>query len=81
VYINDTETAENDGNYPWVFDGDAGVLTFISTNQLPAGSTVKITFWRYEGRFGFPDAPTFLLDGGRPNTDFSKVGGFDSCRI
>lgn len=55
LYI-DTGTGErsvgpNDIDYPWLFDNDAGYITFLK--PLPVSTVVKITFWRYEGVFGF----------------------------
>jgi hypothetical protein len=41
---------QNSTEYPWVFDADAGYVTF--GNSLPASTTVWISFWRYEGEFG-----------------------------
>lgn len=74
VYINDEEIPANHNSYPWVIDFDAGVLTFL--NQLSSPVIVKISFWRYEGRFGFQvvasNAQKFIFDGGVPNTDFSS---------
>jgi len=41
----------SDATYPWNLDQDAGIITFIN-GALPAGSTLTINFWRYEGTFG-----------------------------
>ena len=54
--------AGNDAVYPWILDIDAGVLTFNITGAFVpangsgtagAGNGPCITFWRYEGIFGF----------------------------
>jgi len=45
-----TEIYSNNSTYPWVFDGDAGVLLFTGGNKFPG--LPSINFWRYEGTFG-----------------------------
>ena len=45
-----TEIYSNNATYPWVFDGDGGVLLFTGGNKLPG--LPSINFWRYEGTFG-----------------------------
>lgn len=54
-----TVIASNDATNPWVFDPDAGVLTFINTttNYKLANAPPSITFWRYEGQLGFSIPP------------------------
>jgi hypothetical protein len=63
--------------YPWIIDVDSGILTFIT--GLPPNYYVAITFWRYEGRFGFQsviaDAPKLIFDGGVPSTNFNENVG------
>ena len=39
-----------DMNNPWIFDGDAGYITFLGSNQYSINPT--FTFWRYEGSLG-----------------------------
>jgi len=54
-----TVIASNDSTNPWVFDPDAGVVTFTSTvaNYKLANAPPSITFWRYEGQLGFSIPP------------------------
>jgi hypothetical protein len=81
VYINngsgDEQVISDDSTRPWIFDADSGILTFF--NGISKTSTVKITFWRYEGRFGFQsviaDAPKLIFDGGVPSTNFNENVG------
>jgi hypothetical protein len=53
---NGVVVASNDTTDPWVFDPDSGVITFTSTasNYYFTQGPPIITFWRYEGTFGFP---------------------------
>jgi len=55
-----TVIASNDATNPWVFDPDAGVLTFTSTvtNYKLTNAPPSITFWRYEGQLGFSIPPS-----------------------
>jgi len=54
---NGSVISSSDPTHPWVYDIDAGYLTFFHTvgwtepSQLPT-----ITFWRYEGTFGLSGA-------------------------
>jgi hypothetical protein len=53
---NGVVVASNDTTDPWVLDPDSGVITFTSTSSsyyFTEGPPI-ITFWRYEGAFGFP---------------------------
>ena len=50
---NNTEMQPIDKNYPWIYDGTSGYLTFFQSllNYTPTGTTAipVISFWRYEG--------------------------------
>ena len=52
----------NDTVNPWVLDNDSGIITFTSTaaNYTFTTGPPSVTFWRYEGIFGFPS--TFSVD-------------------
>ena len=49
--LNIPNLQPTDDTYPWNLDQDAGILTFYGT-PIPAGASVTINFWRYEGTFG-----------------------------
>ena len=53
LYINGSNIASSDITNPWIFDGDAGYLTFYGVVKQDIAPT--FTFWRYEGLFGFAD--------------------------
>jgi hypothetical protein len=60
IKVFDSRGFEYDGNYPWVFDVDSGILLFLNAAS-PPNTPPKITFWRYEGTtglgsFGLSDA-------------------------
>lgn len=71
--LGDNETPA-DSNNKWFFDADTGILTF--PNGINITYDVKITFWRYEGRFGFQavgsTAQKFIFDGGSPSTNLNQ---------
>ena len=48
------------GTYPWVFDVDGGVLKFF-TNLTSGNAPPTISFYRYEGTFGFPAATSATI--------------------
>jgi hypothetical protein len=50
VYEN---IANDDATNPWVFDQDAGYLTFFGASKVPDSSLpITMSYWRYEGTFG-----------------------------
>ena len=50
--------APDNATNPWVLDNDSGVLTFTSTaaSYTFTSGPPSVTFWRYEGSFGFPSS-------------------------
>jgi hypothetical protein len=59
VYDSGGNVLTANGGYPWVLDTDAGILKFF-TMLTSANSPPKISFYRYEGRFGLPSSFTNL---------------------
>lgn len=79
VEIDNSPKNSDSGDRQWYLDPDAGILTFYDDLLPTEDDKVTITFWRYEGRFGFQtvatNAPKLIFDGGTPNTNFNQGVG------
>jgi hypothetical protein len=62
---NGNQILQDDANYSWIVDPDAGILTFF--NSVGDNATVTISFYRYEGTFGVGGG------GGIPNIPATQI--------
>lgn len=64
LYKSDGVTSIPFGQFDWLLDTDAGVLTFYNTSQTVATESTppQISFYKYVGEFGIPSGSTAGLN-------------------
>lgn len=64
LYKSDGTTVIPFGQFDWLLDTDAGVLTFYNTSQTvaTASNPPQISFFKYVGEFGIPSGATSGLN-------------------